>query len=356
MVGYEINEEYFEDEARCGFVVSSLMKRCWAAQLKVLEDFDRVCSKHGLKWYAFCGTLLGAVRHKGIIPWDDDIDICMLRGDYNMFLNYAKKEMPGYLLENYDTSTPEEKRYYNFQGITRINNTYTADFNPDYLKSHYGFPYTVGIDLYPLDYVPANYEEYKMAATIFGYTIRTGYKYKSIHWPEYERPDVEFESIDLDEAYKAIYNATGVKINKNGDILRQLNDIAINVSSYTKSKDSGQVACMMHTVFGERPLIFPKSAFRNRMEVPFETGSIYIPGNPDAVLSVNYGPGYMTPNTHVPHDYPYYKQQERWVRDYVIRNPEMAQYMPAYYIADVYDEDSDKKVLLDRIYSNNICQ
>ena len=356
MINFDIDEKYYHDEERCGFTVPSLMKRCWSAQLQVLEDFDRVCSKHGLKWYAFCGTLLGAVRHHGFIPWDDDVDICMMRGDYNMFLHYAAKEMPGYLFENYDSYTPEENRNYNFQGITRINNTYIADFNPEYLETHHGFPYTVGIDLYPLDYVPRDEAEYEIAQKIYGYTILVGYKYKSLNWPRYGKPDADFESIDLDEAYEAIYNATGVKINKNGDVLRQLNDIAIKVSSYTKSKDSDMVACMMHTAFGEKNMIFPKSAFQKCLVVPFETGSIYIPGDADTVLSRNYGSGYMIPNTHVPHDYPYYKMEERWVRDYVIKDSEMAQYMPAYYIADVYDEDPEKKVILDRIYSNNTYQ
>lgn len=353
MVNYSINEEYFHDEERSGFRISSLMKRCWAAQLKTLEDFDRVCSKHNLKWYAFCGTLLGAVRHKGFIPWDDDVDICMLRGDYNMFLHYAKKEMSGYLFENYDSYTPEENRNYDFQGITRINNTYTADFNTEYLDAHHGFPYTVGIDLYPLDYVPRDEKEYEMAQNIFGYTILVGYKYKSLNWPRYGKSDADYENINLDEAYEAIYNATGMKIDKSGDVLRQLNDIAINVASYTKSKDSDRVACMMHAAFGEKHMVFPKNAFQKRLEVPFEMGSIYIPGDADAVLSRNYGSDYMTPNTHVPHDYPYYKMQERWVRDYVIRDPEIAPYMPAYYIADVYDEDPDKKILLDKIYGNS---
>ena len=350
MISFEIDEEFFRDEVRCGFKVSSLMKRCWGAQLKVLNDFDAVCSRHGLKWYAFCGTLLGAVRHKGFIPWDDDVDICMLRGDYNMFLHYAKKEMPGYIIENYDSYTPEENRNYNFQGITRINNTYTADFNPDYLRAHCGFPYTVGIDLYPLDYVPRDPEEYSIAKTVFGYTILTGYKYKSLNWPRYAKPNVDFESINLDEAYSSIQDATGIRIDKNGDVLRQLNDIAINISSYTKSKDADMVACMMHTAFGENHMIFPKNAFRDRIAVPFEGGRIYVPSGYDSILRSNYGANYMIPNTHVPHDYPYYKMEERWVRNYVIRDPEMAKYMPAYYIQDVYDEDPEKKVLLDSIY------
>ena len=52
----------------------------------------------------------------------------------------------------------------------------------------------------------------------------------------------------------------------------------------------------------------------------------------------------------MPHDYPYYKMEERWVMNYVIRDPEMAQFMPKYYIQDVYEEDPEKKVLLDKIY------
>ncbi|MCR4792162.1 MAG: LicD family protein [Lachnospiraceae bacterium] len=350
MIRYEIGEVFLQDEERAGFMVSSLMKRCWAAQLKVVAEFAEVCSRHGLKWYAFCGTLLGAVRHKGFIPWDDDIDIAMMRSDYNLFLHYAEKEMPGYIIENYDSYTPEENRFFNFQGITRINNTYTADFNEDYLNEHYGFPYTVGIDLYPLDYVPRDPEEYETNKTIFGYTVLTGYKYKSLHWEGYEKPDAEYEDIDLDEAYQAIYNATGVKIDGDGDVLKQLNDIAVGISSYTKSKDSDMVACMTHTGFGHSKMVFPKSAFRNSFEVPFEMGNIYIPSDPDTVLKINYGSGYMRPNPHSPHDYPYYKMEERWVRNYVLSDPMMARYMPRYYIQDVYNEDPAKKILLDVIY------
>ena len=164
------------------------------------------------------------------------------------------------------------------------------------------------------------------------------------------KPDTELTGKVLDEAYEALYNATGIKVNKNGDILKQLNEIAINISSYTKSKDSDMVACMMHTTFGEKHMVFPKDAFQKRLEVPFEMGSIYIPGDPDAVLSRNYGAGYMVPNAHSPHDYPYYKMQERWVRNYVMKNPDMAVYMPANYIVDVYDENPEIKALLDQIY------
>ena len=350
MVNYPINEEYFKDEERSGFMVSSLMKRCWAAQLRTLEDFDRVCSKHNLKWYAFCGTLLGAVRHKGFIPWDDDVDICMLRGDYNMFLHYAAKEMPGYYIESCDKRYPEDGFYNDWLGITRINNSIKADFEPEHLSNNYMFPYTVGIDLYPLDYVTGNKEEYEMQINIFKYIIGVSYKYKIDNWKDYKSPDDEFAKINLEEAFNTLYECTGVRIDRNGDVLKQLNELATNISSYTKGKNAQYVACMAHMAQDHRNMIFPKEAFAKRAEVPFENGNIYIPSEYNIVLSINYGLNYMTPNTSVPHDYPYYKKQERWVRDYVIRDPEMAPYMPAYYIADVYDEDPDKKILLDKIY------
>ena len=53
MVAFELDDNFFKDEERSGFEIGSLMKRCWGAQLQVLEAFDRVCSRHGLKWFAF---------------------------------------------------------------------------------------------------------------------------------------------------------------------------------------------------------------------------------------------------------------------------------------------------------------
>ena len=90
----EFSAEFFLDEVREGFYISSIMKRYWAAQLTVLAEIDKVCKKYDIPWYADCGTLLGGVRHGGFIPWDDDMDICMLRHDYIKFISVAKDELP----------------------------------------------------------------------------------------------------------------------------------------------------------------------------------------------------------------------------------------------------------------------
>ena len=88
-----VQESFLLDEVRCGFLVPAAVKQAWAAELEVLMEIDRVCKLHDIEYFADWGTLLGAVRHGGFVPWDDDLDIIMFREDYNKFLTCAEKEM-----------------------------------------------------------------------------------------------------------------------------------------------------------------------------------------------------------------------------------------------------------------------
>ena len=147
----QITPSFFEDEVREGFFVSSMMKRSWALQLKVLAEIDRVCQKHHIRWFADCGTLLGAVRHGGFIPWDDDLDICMLRHEYELFFSVAAKELP----KEYCILTIHTEETYNHM-LGRIVNAHSIRYSNDYLKENFGCPYTVGIDIFPLDGLAKN--------------------------------------------------------------------------------------------------------------------------------------------------------------------------------------------------------
>ena len=113
---------FFEDEVREGFLVTTMMKRYWASQLKVLSLVDAICRRHNLKWFADYGTLLGAVRHGGFIPWDDDLDICMLREDWNTFFEVAENELP----EGFKVLTVRNNSEYE-EIIGRVVNSSTID-------------------------------------------------------------------------------------------------------------------------------------------------------------------------------------------------------------------------------------
>lgn len=86
-------QSFFEEEVRWDHVVTAEMKKVWAVEIEILTEIERICKAHGLTYYAAYGTLLGAVRHQGFIPWDDDLDIVMMRPDYEKFRQIARTEL-----------------------------------------------------------------------------------------------------------------------------------------------------------------------------------------------------------------------------------------------------------------------
>ena len=142
-------EDFFQHEIRENFYIDSTMKTVWAAALDVLQSIAEVCEKYGLEWYAAYGTLLGAIRHEGYIPWDDDMDIWMKRDDYQKLLEV----LPGELPEEYSVLSPQTETGYE-QFHTCVVCGEGISIEPQYLERHYGCPFRVGVDIFPLDYLP----------------------------------------------------------------------------------------------------------------------------------------------------------------------------------------------------------
>lgn len=95
-----------------GSYEKSVLDRLHKAEMVMLKDFIAICEKHDISYFAIAGTAIGAVRHQGFIPWDDDIDIAMLREDYEKFIKVAPAEFNG----KYEMMAPDlEKKYYNLQ-------------------------------------------------------------------------------------------------------------------------------------------------------------------------------------------------------------------------------------------------
>ena len=86
------------------FYDPEVLSKLQLVEMEILKDFDGICRKHNLKYFGYAGTGIGALRHKGYIPWDDDIDISMPRRDYEKFLRIIQKEMGDkYYVLNTDT-------------------------------------------------------------------------------------------------------------------------------------------------------------------------------------------------------------------------------------------------------------
>ncbi len=139
-----LGEDFFKEEVRCDYLVTEKMKKIWAVNLDIYLEFARICDKHGLKYYAYAGTLLGAIRHKGFIPWDDDMDVCMPRHDYEKFIEIAPSE----LLDPYLLQTPFTDPGY-YRTIIRLSNKKTTRMLKFF--KHSGMSHGLMLDIFPLD-------------------------------------------------------------------------------------------------------------------------------------------------------------------------------------------------------------
>ncbi len=114
--------------------------------IELLDEFVRICKKHNLKYTLVAGTVLGAVRHSGFIPWDDDIDVGMLRPDYEKFLEVAPKELKDkYILDCFE----QNKDYHLSFAKIKKNGTIFDEEAAHHMNNHKG----IFLDVFPLDNV-----------------------------------------------------------------------------------------------------------------------------------------------------------------------------------------------------------
>ncbi len=125
------------------------LKKIQASLLIIMDEIDALCRKHGIKYSLFAGSLLGAVRHKGIIPWDDDIDICMPRKDYDRFFEICSNE----LNSKFGIVTIFNTRHFGY-GFSKVVLKGTRIKQNGLMKGNNIFE--LWIDVFPYDNVPNN--------------------------------------------------------------------------------------------------------------------------------------------------------------------------------------------------------
>ena len=117
-----------------------------------LEAIDAVCREHGLRYYLWAGTMLGAIRHKGFIPWDDDMDICMPRPDYEQLISHWREWLP----QPYEVIAPETDPTYPYPFAKIEDASTTVLERPDFK-----FLEGVYIDVFPIDGAPTDEQKRK---------------------------------------------------------------------------------------------------------------------------------------------------------------------------------------------------
>ncbi len=131
-----------------------IQRKLWDTQIEILDVIDKVCRGNDLHYSLYAGSLLGAVRHQGFIPWDDDLDICMSREDYERFLEIWKDEdHPGYLLQNKRNTSSFT------QSFSKIRKDHTAFVQYEWEKGRYHTG--IFVDIFPIDRSPASSAEKK---------------------------------------------------------------------------------------------------------------------------------------------------------------------------------------------------
>lgn len=130
------------------------MKEAWAVMLDLIAEFQRVCVKHHLTYYADGGTLLGAARHKGFIPWDDDVDLLMPRRDYEVIAKRVKNEFRSPYFWQTDFTDPGS-----MNGHACLRNSDTTGILKSEAMENYHYNQGIFIDIFPADNVPDDPEE-----------------------------------------------------------------------------------------------------------------------------------------------------------------------------------------------------
>jgi len=136
--------DFLKEEIRSDFLVDTHRKKIWAIVLDLLIKFDAVCRKHNLKYFLIGGSLLGVIRHQGFIPWDDDIDVGMLREDYERFSAIVEKEFN----QPYFWQTPETDQEYLFS-FNKLRNSNTTAISKPFRYAE--FNQGIFLDVFPFD-------------------------------------------------------------------------------------------------------------------------------------------------------------------------------------------------------------
>ena len=246
------------------------MNKLQECQLEILKAFIEVCQKNNLTYYLVGGTALGAVRHKGFIPWDDDIDVGMPRKDYDKFITLQKDFKDPYFIQTYQT---DDNYIYNYAKVRNSNTTFIENFFVDTRINH-----GVWIDVFPLDGFSTTYTDPKK----FKHKVNSTWHQVWMMFPYCLKRKVHLKTFWKDIPLNLIallFSPLNYNHYRNKHI-----DKKVTKLNY---EDSVQVG----NFFGTNPTkeAMPKEIFEEGSHGTFEGIDVVLPKDPDKYLTLLFG-------------------------------------------------------------------
>jgi len=248
------------------------LKEIWDVEIDLLEKLKSICQKHSLSYCASSGTLLGAARHKGFIPWDDDIDLFLPWPDYRKLLELAPAECQyPYFFQSFLTEKDGEA------SASRLRRSDTTGYTL-WEKENVGPDYDKGIfiDIFPLFSVPDSEEERaaQKESIMFFWKCMRGYYALS----QMERGVANKEYVKYIPYYKSVSKTMSIVDIK----WAYLNACAMEDG---KTKEVGATSSRVHLP----SLMWDSNLYESYIELPFETTTIRCPMEFEKVLDKQYG-------------------------------------------------------------------
>lgn len=252
-------------EGKTKVETESVLRRLQKTELMILLKFNEICKKYHLVYYLCAGTLLGAVRHKGFIPWDDDVDVCMPYRDYLTFLKVAQKELgEKYFLQTLET----DKNFCAPFAKIRLNNSTFLDSKFKKRNINHG----IWIDIFPLSYTTKESVKKKQVLLKISKVLQMDDLIKS-------NP----QELKLEHGAKSIIAARMIQCIIPFKLRKHLSKKIVNVVCNSKPKE------WVCEIYGSTDMVFPSDIFNKVKYLEFEKELLPVPNSYEKYLIIRYG-------------------------------------------------------------------